>query len=132
MLAEVRVSRTQPAEVSLSTRSMILLVGAVTVVCTGYGVSGALISPLAEILMQLMPPLAVALWIESDARRRRRVPCYELGAFVLFGWPVAVPGYCFWSRGPAGWRVALALIALIFAPTLIGGVAALFFGPGHF
>jgi hypothetical protein len=106
-------------------RGLIVFIGMVTVMAIAYGVSGAAISPLAEALFRLGPSLAVAVWVEADARRLRRVPCYELGAFVLFGWPVAVPGYCLWSRGRAGWRVALALMGLIMAPSLIGGVAAL-------
>ena len=113
----------------LSWRALILCIGAITLLSIGYGVSGAVLSPLAEALHRLAPPRAAALWVEGDARRRRRVPCYELGAFVTFGWPVAVPCYCVWSRGRAGWRVAFGLIALIIAPSLIGGICALLFGP---
>jgi hypothetical protein len=70
--------------------------------------------------------------VEADARRLRQVPCYELGAFVLFGWLVAVPWYCVWSRGRAGWRIALALLGLILAPSLICATFAAFFGPNQF
>ena len=83
-------------------RSLILCTTAVTLVCATYEVSGVHPSPLALNLMQLVPPLVVAVWVEADARRRGRVPCYELGAFVLFGWLVAIPWYCLWSRGRSG------------------------------
>jgi hypothetical protein len=113
-------------------RALNLFVGAVCVFAIAYCVSGAETSPLAVALFRLAPPLGVALWVEADARRLRQIPCYELGAFVLFGWLVAVPWYCVWSRGRTGWLVALALIGLILAPSLICATFATFFGPERF
>jgi hypothetical protein len=108
----------------VSWRGLILFIAAFSLFGLGYTITGAQASPLAEGLFRLSPPLAAALWVEADARRLRRVPCYEFGAFVFLGWLVAVPAYCFWSRGRAGWRLAMALIGLILAPSLVQLVSA--------
>lgn len=113
-------------------RALILFIAVVTLFGVAYETSGVHPSPLAAILMQLAPPLAATLWVEADARRLRRVPCYEFGAFVLFAWLVAIPCYCIWSRGRSGWPVALALLGLVFAPSLIAGIAVLIFAPERF
>jgi hypothetical protein len=107
---------------------VILFTGVICLFSVAYAVIGIEASPLAEALLRLAPPLGVALWVEADARRLRRTPCYEIGAFVLFGWPMAVPSYCLWSRGRPGWRLALALIGLILAPSLIAGIFSVVFG----
>jgi hypothetical protein len=116
----------------MSWRSLILFIGVVSLFCAVYETSGVHPSPLAEVLMRLAPPLAATLWVEADARRLRRIPCYEFGAFVLFAWLVAIPCYCLWSRGRSGWRAALALLGLVFAPSLIAGIAVLIFAPERF
>jgi hypothetical protein len=113
----------------MSWRAVILFTAVICLFSVAYAVMGLEPSPLAEALLRLAPPLGAALWVEADARRLRRTPCYELGAFVLFGWPVAVPSYCLWSRGRPGWRVALALLFLILAPSLIAGIFSVMFGP---
>ena len=87
-----------------------------------YQVVGIEPSRPAALLFSYGPPAAVAVWVDADARRRRRSPCWDLGAFVFFAWPVAVPAYCFWSRGPAGWRATAGLTAAVLAPSIIGGV----------
>jgi hypothetical protein len=112
----------------VSWRGLILFTGVVSLFSIAYSVSGAEASALATALFRLAPPLGAARWVEADARYLRRVPCYEFGAFVLFGWPIAVPWYCLWSRGRPGWRVALALIGLILAPSLIAAVLTIAFG----
>ena len=112
----------------MSSRGLILFTSIVSLFSLAYSVSRVEASPLALALFRLAPPLGAALWVEADARYFRRVPCYDFGAFVLFGWPVAVPWYCFWSRGRPGWRAALALIGLIHAPSLIGGIFTVAFG----
>ena len=108
----------------MSWRGLILFTSIVSLFSLAYSVSRVEASPLALALFRLAPPLGAALWVEADARNFRRVPCYEFGAFVRFGWPVAVPWYCFWSRGRPGWRAALALIGLVevlLVPVLLGG-----------
>jgi hypothetical protein len=107
----------------MSWRDLILFTGIVSLFSLAYSVSRVEASPLAVALFRLAPPLGAALWVEADARSSRRLPCFEFGAFVLFGWPIAVPWYCFWSRGRPGWRPALALIGLIHAPVLIGRIS---------
>lgn len=113
----------------MSWRGLILFIVVLSLFTLGYAITGADMSPLAESLCGLGPPLGAALWVEADARRLRRVPCYEFGAFVLFGWPVVVPTYCFWSRGRAGWRLTLALIGLILAPSLLASIFTALFSP---
>jgi hypothetical protein len=110
-------------------RALILFIAGVTLLSAVYGFTGTAPSHVAQLLFRMAPPLGAALWVEADARRLRRVPCYELGAFMFFGWPVAVPCYCLWSRGWRGWRVAFALLGLIMAPALIGGALTLFLHP---
>src|SRR5580765_8188690 len=84
-----------------------------------YQVVGIEPSRPAAPLFSYGPPAAAAVWVDADARRRRRSPCWDLGTFVFFAWPVAVPAYCFWSRGRAGWRTIAGLVAAVFAPTII-------------
>jgi len=87
-----------------------------------YQVAGIEPSRPADLLFSYGPSAAVAVWVDADARRRRRSPCWDLGTFVFFAWPVAVPAYCFWSRGRAGWRTIAGLVAAVFAPTIIGSI----------
>jgi len=87
-----------------------------------YQVVGIEPSRPAALLFSYGPPAAAAVWVDADARRRRRSPCWDLGTFVFFAWPVAVPAYCYWSRGPAGWRTTAGLIAAVLAPSIIGAV----------
>jgi len=67
-----------------------------------YQVAGIEPSSPADLLFSYGPSAAVAVWVDADARRRRRSPCLDLGTFVFFAWPVAVPAYGFWSRGAGG------------------------------
>jgi len=111
----------------VSWRGLILFIAVLSLFALGYAMTGVEASPLAEGIFRVGPPLGAALWVEANARRLRRVPCYEFGAFVFVGWLVAVPTYCFWSRGRAGWRLAVALIGLILAPSLVALVFTAFF-----
>ncbi len=106
----------------VSWRGLVLFTSVVSLFSLGYAYAGLTASPLAEALFRLATPLAAALWVEADARRLRRMPCHEFGAFVLFGWPIAVPWYCFWTRGRRGWSVGLGLIALILAPSIVAAI----------
>jgi|GEM_PF-2702738 len=62
----------------------------------------------------LWPPLAsllVVMWVERDAARNRRTPCFDLGFFCYCFWFPAIPWYCYrvWR-----WR-GLGLFVLIYA-----------------
>ena len=66
--------------------------------------------------------ILLALWIVADARRRMGVPCYDFGFFCYLFLPVAIPWYCFWSRGLRG-LLTLVIIALIwFVPYLVASI----------
>jgi hypothetical protein len=106
----------------MTRRGLALYSAIFTCFAVGYQVLGSEPSRPAALLFSYGPPAAVAVWVEADARRRRRTPCWEFGAFVLFAWPIAVPTYCFWSRGRAGWSVLVGLLAAILAPTLLGAL----------
>ena len=43
--------------------------------------------------------LILALWVITDAQKRRRSVCYDYDSFVFFAWPVVVPIYLFRTRG---------------------------------
>ena len=101
-------------------RGLCLYAGVFTLFAMAYQVTGAEFSRPAALLFSYGTPAAVAVWIDADARRRRRSPCWEFGAFVVFAWPVAVPTYCFWSRGREGWRLLGGLVAVIVGPGVVG------------
>jgi hypothetical protein len=65
------------------------------------------------------------LWVVTDARRRRCVPCHEFAFLVGVFLPVALPWYVFWTRGWRGLRVLAAFAGLILVPWAIGVVAYL-------
>ena len=83
-------------------RGLVLYSAVFTSIAIAYHMVGAEPSRPAQLLFSYGPPAGVAVWIEADARRRRRSPCWELGALVWFAWFIAVPTYCFWSRGRSG------------------------------
>lgn len=102
-------------------RGLWLCSAAFAMFAAAYQVAGIEPSRPADLLFSYGPSAAVAVWVEADARRRRRSPCWDLGTFVFFAWPLAVSAYCLWSRGRAGWRTAAGLIAAVLAPPVIGG-----------
>jgi len=103
-------------------RSLCLYSIVFTLFAVAYPVLGAEPSRPAALLFSYGSPAAAAVWIDADARRRRRSPCWEFGAFVVFAWPLAVPTYCFWSRGRAGWRLFAGLAAVIVGPAVLGNL----------
>jgi hypothetical protein len=48
---------------------------------------------------------------------------HDLGLFLWFTWPVAMPWYAFKTRGRSGWTLALGLIALCASSYIAGGLA---------
>jgi hypothetical protein len=103
-------------------RGLLLYSAAFTFFALAYQVLGGEPSRPAQLLFSYGPPAGVAAWVEADARRRRRSPCWEFGTFVLFAWPIAVPTYCFWSRGRAGWPLLAALAAALLAPVVLAAL----------
>ena len=93
-----------------------------TLFAIAYPLSGSEPSRPAALLFSYGSSAAVAVWIDADAHLRRRSPCWEFVTFVVFAWPLAVPTYCFWSRGRAGWRLLGGLVALIVGPAVLGNL----------
>jgi hypothetical protein len=68
--------------------------------------------PIVGIVLTAAPVIAVILWLQKDARRTGVAAVHDLGLLLWLTWPVAIPWYAFTTRGLAGWRLALGLIAL--------------------
>ena len=65
--------------------------------------------------------LFLLAWMLTDARRRRFVPCHELGFLAGTYPPASVAWYTMRTRG---WTKGLGLLAALFGLLLIPGVAA--------
>ena len=70
------------------------------------------------------PLLAVILWLQKDGQRTGICAVLDWGMFAWFAWPVVLPWYVFKSRGRRGWRLLVALIALIYSTSLTGFAVA--------
>jgi hypothetical protein len=88
------------------------------VVCAYRGTRAAP-GPGAGLLIPCGWTFLLALWMEADARRRRRTPCFEFGFLALLALPVSLPWYCLWSRGWWGLPVLLALFAMWALPPFL-------------
>jgi hypothetical protein len=114
-------------DITLWTSKMVALVCSVAAaIYAGVGLEP---SPAVELLLTACPLFAVILWLQKDAQRTHTAAILDWGLFLWIAWPVVIPWYAWSSRGRAGWRLALGLIALILAPYLIGtSVAWLAYG----
>jgi hypothetical protein len=63
--------------------------------------------------------LLVVLWMDADARRLRRLPCYDFGLLAGLYFPLSVVWYCLWSRGWRGLLLLLLLLALWWSPYIV-------------
>jgi hypothetical protein len=64
----------------------------------------------------------LVIWMDADARRLRRLPCYDFGLFVGIFFPLSLLWYCWWSRRWRGLLVLLLLLALWFIPQFMAGM----------
>jgi len=95
---------------------------ALTALLATYLLIGFAPSTTFEITASFGWSILLAFWLVADARRRKGVPCFDFGFFCYLFLPVAVPWYCFWSRG---WRGALLLATLMcfwLAPYIIASM----------
>jgi hypothetical protein len=76
------------------------------------------LSPITEFLMSFGWFLMLVLWMDADARSRRRVPCYDFGMLAVLTFPLSVIWYCFWSRRWRGILFLLLLGGLFYAPNI--------------
>jgi hypothetical protein len=90
-----------------------------TALLCAYVIAGVAPSLLAQALLSFAWALFLILWADADARRRRKVPCYDFGFIAGLTYPVSLGWYCLWSRGWRGLLLLLALIALACVPWLI-------------
>src|SRR4051812_26981555 len=66
---------------------------------TAYLIAGLAVSPSFESLASAGWVFLMVLWADADARRRRRMPCYDFGFLAYLFFPLSVAWYCLWSRG---------------------------------
>jgi hypothetical protein len=102
---------------------LLLPVGATSILLTIYTLLGAAPSDMSTLLFQLCWALALILWIEGDARRRRITPCHDFGFLVGVFFPVSVVWYASWSRGHRGVLLLLVLLGLCIVPPMTGLLA---------
>jgi hypothetical protein len=77
-------------------------------------------APVLELLIALGWALLLVIWVEADARRRKRLPCFDLGLLAVAWFPISVACYCVWSRGwGRGLLVLLALLGLWLMPRFL-------------
>jgi hypothetical protein len=85
-----------------------------------YANAGVEPAPIVESFLSGGPTMMVVLWLSQDARRRRIAAVTDLGFFLMLFWPCVIPWYAFKSRGGAGWKLLLGLLAIILASPLTG------------
>ena len=97
-----------------------------TVLLAAYVVRGVAPSETFEILVAWIWSLLLALWVVTDARRRRSIPCYDFGLFCYLFVLVVAPAYCFWSRGWRGILILLVMAGTWMVPYVIAGMTVAF------
>lgn len=93
-----------------------MLVTAFNCACVVLGVS---ISPLAVQLDAVVVPIALSCWVEFDARRLRRTPCYDFGYLMSILWFITLPCYLIWTRSGRGLLVGALFLFLLVVPYFI-------------
>jgi hypothetical protein len=87
-------------------------------VLTAYAAYNVPPSLLGQLIHSYGLAFFLLLWAVQDAWHRRRVPCYDFGFLLCFGFPLTVVWYIFWSRGLRGFAVLGILAAIYFAPSM--------------
>jgi len=75
-------------------------------------------APLMQVLLDVGPPVAVAMWLVHDCRQCHISLGYDADLFFYIAWPVLIPWYAWRTRGRAGWSLAGQLYVLALAGTL--------------
>ena len=78
--------------------------------------------PMTQTILSYGWAFLLVIWMDADARRLRRLPCYDFGLFVGIFFPLSLLWYCWWSRRWRGLLVLLLLLALWFIPQFMAGV----------
>jgi hypothetical protein len=87
-----------------------------TVLLCAYPLAGAAD---ADGFFSVVFAVMVLLWMDADARRLRRVPCFDFGLLAWITFPLSTLWYCFWSRGWRGIFVLLILLVLLLGPFIV-------------
>ena len=74
--------------------------------------------PIVDVGTLVVPLIAALAWVQLDARAHGVGLVHDWGLIAWIGWPVLLPWYSFKTRGRAGWRLLLLLLALILGPFL--------------
>ena len=82
-------------------------------------------APVVLLFISFAPVTAVCLWLQKDARRTGVGNIQDWGFFLWLFWPVLIPWYAFKTRGIAGWRLAVALLGLAWAPMITASAVSL-------
>src|ERR1700749_1882116 len=94
-------------------RSPIAALIVMALIATGlrcaYAIARLPISSPAEYVLGCCWGYPMMIWMNHDAVRGRRRPCFDFGLFILYAFPVSLLWYCVWSRG---WRGMLLLLGL--------------------
>jgi hypothetical protein len=88
-----------------------------------YAALGVRQSIAAQAIGSYALPFFLLLWVVEDARRRRRVPCFDLGLLLAASFPVGVGWYLWWTRRWRGLAVAAAFVGLWVAPYVVAVAA---------
>ena len=78
-----------------------------------YTIADAEPSPIVALFFSVAPLIAVIMWLQRDAQRTGVGAVHDLGLFLWFAWLVVIPWYLWRTRGSRGWRLCLAIFALI-------------------
>ena len=95
------------------------LVASLTATTSMYVILGERPPEAVEAILRVAPAFFLVYWVVVDARRLRRVPCYEFGFLVGVFLPVSLPWYLIWSRGLRGLLLLGFFLLLINLPDLV-------------
>jgi hypothetical protein len=91
-----------------------------------YGFAGepSGLPAILDVVAAYLFPASIALWVRTDAARRRCPLPYDLDSFVFIFWPVAAPVYLLRTRGWSGCGpivlfIALAIVVLLLESLLV-------------
>ena len=114
----IGMTGTAPGTITLRTAiAASICASAITAI---YVVAGTEPAPLLSTFVNFGPLVTTVIWLHQDARRHKIAEVLDFGWFFMVFWVFVVPWYAFKSRGRAGWRLLIGLVALIMSPSVTG------------
>jgi hypothetical protein len=101
---------------------LLLFAVILTALLTTYPAAGFAPSESFETVAAFAWSFLVLFWIVADARRRIGIPCFDFGFLCYAFLPLAVPWYCFWSRGWRGAMLLLMIFGLWAGPHILANI----------